>query len=155
MAVTASNWSEAVVEEWREALAGCDFVAMDTELTGLADGYRSNRADSAATRYAKNRKAAADFAITQLGLCTFTKDAATGGYVAKPLAVYVLPQDAAFMVSVRERQALKFRASAPPRQCRPPRRAARCSSCTSTSLTSTSGPRGWGTCPPLWRPRRR
>jgi len=98
MEVTKATWSEAVVAEWQEAVNECDFIAMDTELTGLADGYRSNRSDSAATRFAKNRKAAAEFALTQLGLCAFRKDTVSGTWTAKPLSVYVLPQKKAFMV---------------------------------------------------------
>ncbi len=100
MEVTKATWNDAVVAEWRQAVEECDFIAMDTELTGLADGYRSNRCDSAATRFAKNRKAAAEFALTQLGLCAFRKDAVTGSWTAKPLSAYVLPQKKAFMVEV-------------------------------------------------------
>jgi hypothetical protein len=101
MEVTALTWSDAVVSEWQKAVDECDFIAMDTELTGLADGYRSNRSDSTATRFAKNRKAAAEFALTQLGLCAFRKDTLKGTWVAKPLSVYVLPQKKAFMMEVR------------------------------------------------------
>lgn len=102
MEVTKATWSDAVVAEWKQAVEECDFVAMDTELTGLADGYRSNRSDSAATRFAKNRKAAAEFALTQLGLCAFRKDSVSGTWTAKPLSAYVLPQKKAFMVEVND-----------------------------------------------------
>ena len=45
MQVTSRNWSSELVEEWKEDLKHCEFVAMDTELTGLSDNFPSNKGE--------------------------------------------------------------------------------------------------------------
>ncbi|KAF9101626.1 hypothetical protein BGX27_011392 [Mortierella sp. AM989] len=76
---------EASLSMLQKAIAECDFVAMDTEMTGLA--YPANIPkfqDSLATRYSKVSTSAAEFLVIQLGICTFTWSDEVGGYEARP-----------------------------------------------------------------------
>ena len=41
--VSSANWCPQLVQEWKKVVAECDFVAIDTELTGLAEKFKSNK----------------------------------------------------------------------------------------------------------------
>jgi len=78
----------------REALNTCDFVAIDTELTGLVASRqdRSHPLDSVHQRYTKLRESAAKFMTIQWGLCTFTRSPSGDEYVARPFNFFVFPK---------------------------------------------------------------
>ncbi|KAF9566880.1 hypothetical protein EC968_003543 [Mortierella alpina] len=76
---------EASLPLLQKAIAECDFVAMDTEMTGLSapiNNYKPQ--DSLATRYSKVTHSAASFLVVQLGICTFTWSDEIGGFEARP-----------------------------------------------------------------------
>ncbi|KAF9347674.1 hypothetical protein BGX26_000858 [Mortierella sp. AD094] len=76
---------EASLPMLQKAIAECDFVAMDTEMTGLASPANIPKfQDSLATRYSKVSISAANFLVIQLGICTFTWSDEVGGYEARP-----------------------------------------------------------------------
>ncbi|KAF9198745.1 hypothetical protein BGZ49_000338 [Haplosporangium sp. Z 27] len=76
---------EASLPMLRKAIAECDFVAMDTEMTGLASPSNVPKfQDSLATRYSKVSVSASSFLVVQLGICTFTWSDEVGGYEARP-----------------------------------------------------------------------
>ncbi|KAF9416605.1 hypothetical protein BGZ94_010172 [Podila epigama] len=75
---------EASLPMLQKAIEECDFVAMDTEMTGLALPVNIPKGhDSLATRYAKVSTSASSFLVIQLGICTFTWSDAVGGYEAR------------------------------------------------------------------------
>ncbi|KAG0268905.1 hypothetical protein DFQ27_005344 [Actinomortierella ambigua] len=76
-------------ERWlpdiEKAVAECDFVAMDTEMSGLASpGAIPKNIDSLHTRYNKVAANAANFLVIQLGICTFTWSDDKKAYIARP-----------------------------------------------------------------------
>ncbi|KAF9974628.1 hypothetical protein BGZ73_001927 [Actinomortierella ambigua] len=76
-------------ERWlpdiEKAVAECDFVAMDTEMSGLASpGAIPKNIDSLHTRYNKVAANVANFLVLQLGICTFTWSDDKKAYVARP-----------------------------------------------------------------------
>ncbi|KAG0344155.1 hypothetical protein BG004_004690 [Podila humilis] len=69
----------------KKAIEECDFVAMDTEMTGLGLPINIPKAtDSLASRYRKVSTSATDFLVVQLGICTFTWNDDIAGYEARP-----------------------------------------------------------------------
>ncbi|KAG0362196.1 hypothetical protein BGZ54_008717 [Gamsiella multidivaricata] len=69
----------------QKAIAECDFVAVDTEMTGLASPANVPKyQDSLASRYSKISISASNFLVIQLGVCTFTWSEEAGGYEARP-----------------------------------------------------------------------
>ncbi|KAF9181945.1 hypothetical protein BGZ50_005223 [Haplosporangium sp. Z 11] len=76
----------------QKAIQECDFVAMDTEMTGLAAPSNiPKREDSLATRYSKVSVSAANFLVIQLGICTFTWSDSIGGYEARAFNLPCFP----------------------------------------------------------------
>ena len=73
------------------AIQSCDFIAIDTEFTGLsADAQdQSNAYDTTDMRYQKIRRLCMKFWACQLGICTFTYEG--GKVIARPFNVYLLP----------------------------------------------------------------
>ncbi|KAJ1556978.1 hypothetical protein HK405_001216, partial [Cladochytrium tenue] len=76
--VTASRGGfSAALDAFEAAVARCDFLAFDTELSGLhttaaaAPAATSGSADAIPTRYAKVRASAEAFAVLQLGIAAF------------------------------------------------------------------------------------
>ncbi|KAG0216662.1 hypothetical protein BGX31_000533 [Mortierella sp. GBA43] len=75
-----------------KAIAECDFVALDTELTGLAlPAYNNKFSDTPESRYLKASLNATNFLVTQLGICTFTWSDEIGGYEARPFNLPCFP----------------------------------------------------------------
>ncbi|KAG0193270.1 hypothetical protein DFQ28_005888 [Apophysomyces sp. BC1034] len=75
----------------QKAIEECDFIAVDTELSGLHRPGNSRRVDTLANRYAEYREASQRFIIIQFGFCTFKWDEPSGRYMAKPFNFYVFP----------------------------------------------------------------
>lgn len=71
--VTRHNFA-AVLPAVRDALARCEFFALDCEMTGLfLEANRSEYADDAQARYEKMAASARSFVITQFGLSCFER----------------------------------------------------------------------------------
>ncbi|RIA82081.1 ribonuclease H-like domain-containing protein [Glomus cerebriforme] len=76
----------------QEAIEGADFIAIDTELTGLNERIeRIKTFDDPQSRYTKVRTAATKFLIIQFGICTYTYVEAENTFVAKPFNFYIFP----------------------------------------------------------------
>ncbi|ORZ13319.1 ribonuclease H-like domain-containing protein [Lobosporangium transversale] len=76
---------EASLPILQKAISECDFIALDTEFTGLASPTNIPKIqDSLNTRYSKVAISAAAFLVVQLGICTFTWSDEIGGYEARP-----------------------------------------------------------------------
>jgi len=74
MEVTKENFDQ-VLPVIAEAIKECDFLAFDTELTGLTTrGQRITGLDSVEERYQKIRASATSFQTIQWGLCAFKWD---------------------------------------------------------------------------------
>ncbi|CAM0142935.1 unnamed protein product [Umbelopsis sp. WA50703] len=76
----------------KRAIEDADYIAIDTELTGLnrpINGYRAT--DDLAARYEKVSQSAREFLIIQFGLACFKWNAAKRAYVAKPFNFYIFP----------------------------------------------------------------
>ncbi|KAF9953806.1 hypothetical protein BGZ72_005121 [Mortierella alpina] len=86
---------EASLPLLQKAIAECDFVAMDTEMTGLSAPIHNYKPqDSLATRYSKVTHSAASFLVVQLGICTFTWSDEIGGFEARPFNFPCFPSSA-------------------------------------------------------------
>ncbi|CAG8499794.1 12272_t:CDS:10 [Ambispora gerdemannii] len=87
MEVLKDNFQELlpVIEE---AIHGSDFIAIDTELTGLYERVeRIKSFDDPQSRYSK-------FLIVQFGLCTFTYSETKNVFIARPFNFYIFPPSA-------------------------------------------------------------
>ncbi|KAF9081418.1 hypothetical protein BGX23_000908 [Mortierella sp. AD031] len=85
---------EANLPLLQEAIANCDFVSMDTEMTGLSTPANSHRhPDSLSTRYSKISTSASEFLVCQLGICTFTWSDKLGAYEARPFNLPCFPSN--------------------------------------------------------------
>eukprot|EP00011_Vannellida_sp_DIVA3-517-6-12_P015107 CAMPEP_0114615568 /NCGR_PEP_ID=MMETSP0168-20121206/6231_1 /TAXON_ID=95228 ORGANISM="Vannella sp., Strain DIVA3 517/6/12" /NCGR_SAMPLE_ID=MMETSP0168 /ASSEMBLY_ACC=CAM_ASM_000044 /LENGTH=530 /DNA_ID=CAMNT_0001826641 /DNA_START=125 /DNA_END=1714 /DNA_ORIENTATION=+ len=93
MEVTADNFA-ALLPRMEAALAACDFVAFDLEMTGLhAAGHaKPTKFDPPHDRYATARESARNFLPVQLGLCAFSWNAAAEQYEAVPFNLYLFPR---------------------------------------------------------------
>ncbi|KAH3884679.1 poly(A)-specific ribonuclease PNLDC1-like [Dreissena polymorpha] len=93
--VTASNFSE-YFSEIEEAIRQCDFIALDTEFTGLKiddDANKPSLFDGGAERYAKLRETISKITICQLGISVFRRDQKqTSVYVAKTYNIPLFPR---------------------------------------------------------------
>ncbi|KAG0039485.1 hypothetical protein BGZ82_007995 [Podila clonocystis] len=86
---------EASLPMLKKAIEECDFVAMDTEMTGLALPVNvPKNQDSLSTRYQKVSTSAGSFLVIQLGICTFTWRDEIGGYEARPFNFPCFPSSA-------------------------------------------------------------
>ncbi|CAG8584397.1 3106_t:CDS:10 [Dentiscutata erythropus] len=87
MEVLKSNFHE-LLPTITDAIQGADFIAIDTELTGLSEHIeRIKSFDDPQSRYSK-------FLIIQFGLCTFTYDQDEDTFVARPFNFYIFPANA-------------------------------------------------------------
>lgn len=73
------------------SISSCDFLALDTEFTGLstAAADQTNGFDTTEARYQKIRRECTRYWACQLGICTFTYEGNT--VVARPFNIYLLP----------------------------------------------------------------
>lgn len=69
MDITTQNF-EAEKESIKEVIQGCDFIAMDTEFTGLDIGKKAKRlhTDSSRKLYKKHKFVCQKFQAIQVGL---------------------------------------------------------------------------------------
>ncbi|KAL2912729.1 hypothetical protein HK105_207721, partial [Polyrhizophydium stewartii] len=93
MDVTRGNF-EQLLGTVREAIQAADFVAFDTEFTGLGitDGEQLDLLDTAQERYAKRRCSALQFQPIQVGICAFQWDDEVELFVARPFNFFVFPR---------------------------------------------------------------
>ncbi|KAJ1551977.1 hypothetical protein HK096_001752, partial [Nowakowskiella sp. JEL0078] len=82
------------IEQFRVALSTSEFIAIDTELTGLHRNTQSqnDNLDSTHKRYSKYRDSARHFIPTQIGICTYRWDEENCSYVACPFNFYLYPR---------------------------------------------------------------
>ncbi|KAJ2796197.1 hypothetical protein H4R20_005607 [Coemansia guatemalensis] len=73
MDVTRENF-EKVLREFEAAIAQCDFVAIDMEMTGLYESkeLQPSRLDTLDERYAKLKRSVELYGVIQVGVCLFT-----------------------------------------------------------------------------------
>ncbi|KAJ1894815.1 hypothetical protein LPJ66_004962 [Kickxella alabastrina] len=97
MDVTRDNFAKAL-EEFKQAIGGCDFVAIDMEMTGLYETKKlqPSRLDTANERYSKLKRSVESYGVIQVGICLFTwvdtQDENSGGfYEARPFNFNVFP----------------------------------------------------------------
>ncbi|KAJ1894015.1 hypothetical protein LPJ66_005427 [Kickxella alabastrina] len=97
MDVTRDNFAKAL-EEFRQAIGGCDFVAIDMEMTGLYETkqLQPSRLDTTNERYSKLKRSVESYGVIQVGICLFTwvdtQDESSGGfYEARPFNFNVFP----------------------------------------------------------------
>ncbi|KAL9543810.1 hypothetical protein MBANPS3_007938 [Mucor bainieri] len=96
-----------------EAMNEADFIAIDTEFTGMNETTKTldffftnvdtqglstpdvqfQHADEISTRYAKLKSCVQEFTIIQYGVCAFKRDPSNGNYVAKPFNFYIFGAD--------------------------------------------------------------
>lgn len=79
-----------------EAIKAADFVAFDTELTGLhlSRQHRNGQLDDLQTRYSKQRECVANFGLLQVGLACFSWHKEQEKYAIKAFSFYVHPSAA-------------------------------------------------------------
>ncbi|ORZ15323.1 ribonuclease H-like domain-containing protein [Absidia repens] len=75
----------------KAAIDECDFMAIDTELSGLHRPGTGKRIETRDYRYNEYKEATDRFLIIQFGLCTFKWDAPSGRYIAKPFNFNIFP----------------------------------------------------------------
>ncbi|CEP08008.1 hypothetical protein [Parasitella parasitica] len=77
-----------------KAMVEADFIAVDTEFTGLTTpDVQFQNTDEIATRYSKLKSCVQEFTIIQYGVCAFKRDASNGNYIAKPFNFYIFGAD--------------------------------------------------------------
>ncbi|KAG0283528.1 hypothetical protein BGZ96_012086 [Linnemannia gamsii] len=85
---------EAKLPLLQKAISQCDFISMDTEMSGLSTAANSYRnPDSLATRYSKVSNSAKEFLVVQLGICCFTWSDKLGAYEAQPFNFPCFPSN--------------------------------------------------------------
>eukprot|EP00842_Homolaphlyctis_polyrhiza_P004026 jgi/Hompol1/4624/HPOL_003761-RA len=90
MEVTKRNFDSELLAIIDEAIAGADFIAIDTEFTGL--GVDNDLLDTPQERYTKQRASCQNFIPTQVGLALFAWDAGSKAYICRPFSFYVYPK---------------------------------------------------------------
>ncbi|CAG0921062.1 unnamed protein product [Notodromas monacha] len=90
MDVLRDNVGE-VMPLFTKMLEICDFVAIDTEITGIC--LRKNPFDTLDERYSSSHRDQAQFLVIQYGVCGFLFDNATRKYVYHPFNFYVFPAE--------------------------------------------------------------
>ncbi|XP_038668975.1 poly(A)-specific ribonuclease PNLDC1-like [Scyliorhinus canicula] len=93
--VTAANF-QLLYPQIKEEIAKCDFVAIDTELTGLhtnsSPAGQLSLFDSPEERYGKLRPSVTRFTVSQIGLSLFTQESnSTNGFFALCYNFYLFP----------------------------------------------------------------
>lgn len=92
MEITTQNF-EQEFDNIKQAIIDSDFIAMDTEFTGLEIGEKAekNRHDSSNKMYKKYKYVWEKFSAIQIGLWMFTWDEESNWYLSHPYNFYVLP----------------------------------------------------------------
>ncbi|KAJ3054836.1 hypothetical protein HK097_000701 [Rhizophlyctis rosea] len=90
MEVLKNNF-EAILPLIEKAVEEADYIAIDTELSGLGK-QKLDVLDDSQERYTKLKEAATEHLIVQFGVCTFKWDAESKSYIAKPFNAYVYPR---------------------------------------------------------------
>ncbi|RCH80662.1 hypothetical protein CU098_001621, partial [Rhizopus stolonifer] len=93
MEVLRSNFEEKlpVIEQ---AMLEADFIAIDTEFTGLTTpDIQFQNIDDIETRYSKLKSCVQEFTIIQYGVCAFKRNPETGDFMAKPFNFYIFGAD--------------------------------------------------------------
>ncbi|KAG9294617.1 hypothetical protein G9A89_008096 [Geosiphon pyriformis] len=94
MEILKDNFQE-LLPTIEKAIKEADFIALDTELTGLNDRIEQIKIfDDPQSRFTKVRTGATKFLIIQFGLCTFTYSEADNTFVARPFNFYIFPANA-------------------------------------------------------------
>ncbi|KAJ3196691.1 hypothetical protein HK101_008030 [Irineochytrium annulatum] len=93
MQVTGKTFTE-LLPTIRDAIKNAAFVAIDAEMTGLTRNREQviDRMDTVESRYQKIRASAADFLVTQYGVCTFRWDSQQQKYVAQAFNFPIFPR---------------------------------------------------------------
>ncbi|KAI9012738.1 ribonuclease H-like domain-containing protein [Gaertneriomyces semiglobifer] len=93
MEVLRNNF-EALLPSIEEAVAESDFVAIDTELTGIGTDkvYEMDMLDTMQQRYDKIAFSAKNFLTIQFGICTFKWDDTAKSYIVKPFNCFIFPR---------------------------------------------------------------
>ncbi|XP_055943527.1 poly(A)-specific ribonuclease PARN-like isoform X1 [Argiope bruennichi] len=92
MEVTKSNFEE-LLPSIKKAIDECDFLAIDTELTGLYNARSEEHAfDTMEERYSKLREQCSKFLIIQFGLSTFKYHPEEKKYTHCDFNFYVFPR---------------------------------------------------------------
>lgn len=76
----------------RDSIQAADFLAIDTEFTGLMSGRDVSMFDSPPEYYATLLNGTADFLLIQFGLCTFYWDEKEKQYMNDAYNFYVFPR---------------------------------------------------------------
>lgn len=98
MEITKENWNKSTVDELLLSLSEADYIALDTELTGI-DIKSKSFIEDMTERYLKLSKTSAKYSIMQLGLCTFklrsenTDTSHQLNYDVKPYNIYIFPEE--------------------------------------------------------------
>ncbi|KAI9479772.1 hypothetical protein LPJ78_003393 [Coemansia sp. RSA 989] len=105
MDVTRENFGKALAK-FTQAVAECDFAALDMEMTGLYETreHQPSRLDTREQRYQKLKRSVEAYGVIQVGICLFTwttKDG-VGFYEAQPFNFNVFPASSVGGVSVDE-----------------------------------------------------
>ena len=93
--VTRGNFSSVLPQVLLD-IKEADFVAFDTELTGLhlSRAHRNNHLDDLITRYGKLRECVFNFGLLQVGLACFKWNASMQKYKISAFSFYVFPSAA-------------------------------------------------------------
>jgi poly(A)-specific ribonuclease len=91
MEVTKRNFAE-LYPSVKDAINECDFIAIDTELTGLSTQVTEHSFDTISERYSKLRENCMKFIIVQYGLSTFKYHPKQNKYTHKDFTFYVFPR---------------------------------------------------------------
>ncbi|GIY85671.1 poly(A)-specific ribonuclease PARN [Caerostris darwini] len=92
MEVTKSNF-EKLLPSIKQSIDECDFIAIDTELTGLYSSRSEEHAfDTMEERYLKLREQCSKFLIIQFGLSTFKYNPDEKKYTHRDYNFYVFPR---------------------------------------------------------------
>ncbi|KAJ3046100.1 hypothetical protein HDV00_003850 [Rhizophlyctis rosea] len=88
------NNLEALLPSVKEAINEADFIAVDTELTGLGTDpkWRIAPQDDPQDRYSKMVASASTYVIVQFGVCCFKWDPERKSYISKPFNAYIFPR---------------------------------------------------------------
>lgn len=93
--VTRSNFAQ-ILPAVLESIKAADFVAFDTELTGLnlTRAHRNSQLDDLQSRYAKLRESVANFGLLQVGLACFSWSGKKQKFSISAFSFYVFPSAA-------------------------------------------------------------
>ena len=75
--IDSTNFNDSLVEDFRSAMASCEFASIDLEMSGISFPNKSssdNGTDTIPYRYRNIREVAAAFGIIQVGVATFAED---------------------------------------------------------------------------------